>query len=149
MLFDHARALFGPLPLVLCRTGTFIRVFCGSNILILSLTITGTKFLLVCIFRSIPLMDDNFLSFTINIIVNVVMLLATMSKFYIEDRPNVAEVIKEKKYIKSNSRLLATEMTQFLKLSTWDTAMIHTFLVSQNINIYRSSFKPWTLRIQS
>ena len=38
-------------------------------------------------------MDDNFLSFTINIIVNVVMFLATMSKFYIEDRPNVAEVI--------------------------------------------------------
>ena len=93
MLFDHARALFGPLPLVLCRAGTFIRVFCGSNILILSLTITGTKFLLVFIFRSIPLMDDNFLSFTINIIVNIVIFLATMSKFYIEDRPNVGEVI--------------------------------------------------------
>ena len=92
MLFDQVRALFGPLPLVLCRTGTFIRVFCGSNILVLSLIITGTKFLLVCVFRSIPLMDDNFLSFTINIIVNVIMFLATMSKFYIEDRPNVAEV---------------------------------------------------------
>ena len=61
--------------------------------LVLSLIITGTKFLLVCIFRSIPLMDDNFLSFTINIIVNIVIFLATMSKFYIEDRPNVAEVI--------------------------------------------------------
>ena len=95
MLFDHARALFGPLPLVFCRAGTFIRVFCGSNILILSLTITGTKFLFVCIFQSIPLMDDNFLSFAINITVNVVMLLATMSKFYVEDRPNVAEVMKE------------------------------------------------------
>ena len=39
-------------------------------------------------------MDDNFLSFTINIIVNVIMFLATMSKFYIEDRPNVAEVMQ-------------------------------------------------------
>ena len=38
-------------------------------------------------------MDDNFLSFTINIIVNIVISLATMSKLYIEDRPNVAEVI--------------------------------------------------------
>ena len=38
-------------------------------------------------------MDENFLSFAINIIVNVIMFLATMSKFYIEDRPNVAEVI--------------------------------------------------------
>ena len=93
MFFDHVRALFGPLPSILCRTGTFIRVFCGSNILVLTLIITGTKFLLVCIFRSIPLMDDNFLSFTINIIVNIVIFLATMSKFYIEDRPNVAEVI--------------------------------------------------------
>ena len=93
MFFDHVRALFGPLPSILCRTGTFIRVFCGSNILVLSLIITGTKFLLVFIFRSIPLMDDNFLSFTINIIVNIVIFLATMSKFYIEDRPNVAEVI--------------------------------------------------------
>ena len=141
MLFDHARALFGPLPSVLCRTGTFIRVFCGSNILILSLTITGTKFLFVCIFQSIPLMDDNFLSFAINIIVNVVMLLATMSKFYIEDRPNVAEVIKENisnpGSLKTNSCLLVTE--------TRDMAMIHTFFMSQNIN----SFKPWTLHIQS
>ena len=40
-------------------------------------------------------MDDNFLSFVINTIVNVVMLLATMSKFYLEDIPNVAEVIKQ------------------------------------------------------
>ena len=87
-------ALFGPLPTILCRTGSFIRVFCGSNILVLSLIITGTKFLLVCVFRSIPLMDDNFLSFTINIIVNVVIFLATMSKFYIEEIPNVAEVMQ-------------------------------------------------------
>ena len=93
MFLDHVRALFGPLQSILCRTGTFIRVFCGCNILVLSLIITGTKFLLVFIFRSIPLMDDNFLSFTINIIVNIVIFLATMSKFYIEDRPNVAEVI--------------------------------------------------------
>ena len=122
MLFDHARALFGPLPLVLCRAGTFIRVFCGSKILILSLTITGTKFFFVCIFQSIPLMDDNFLSFVINTIVNVVMLLATMSKFYLEDIPNVAEVIK-----------------QNISNPTQDMAMILTFLVSQNIN----SFKPY------
>ena len=93
MFFDHVRALFGPLPSILCRTGTFIRVFCGSNMLVLSLIVTVTKFLLVCIFGSIPLMDDNYLSFTINIIVNIVIFLATMSKFYIEDRPNVAEVI--------------------------------------------------------
>ena len=94
-------------------------------------------------------MDDNFLSFAINIIVNVVMLLATMSKFYIEDRPNVAEVIKENILnlgsLKSNSCLLVTEMTQFHILPTRDMAMIHTFFMSQNIN----SFKPWTLHIQS
>ena len=95
MLFDHARALFGPLPSVLCRAVTLIRVFCRSNIFILSLTITGTKFFFVCIFQSIPLMDDNFLSFSINLTVNVVMLLAKMSKFYIEDRPSVAGVRKE------------------------------------------------------
>ena len=95
MFFDHVRALFGPLPSILCKTGTFIRVFCGCNMLVLSLIITGTKFFFVCIFQSIPLMDDNFLSFVINTIVNVVMLLATMSKFYLEDIPNVAEVIKQ------------------------------------------------------
>ena len=39
-------------------------------------------------------MDDNFLSFVINIIVNVVVFLATISKFYIEEIPNVAEVRK-------------------------------------------------------
>ena len=37
-------------------------------------------------------MDDDFLSFTINLNVNVLTFLGTMSKLYIEERPNVSEV---------------------------------------------------------
>ena len=142
MLFDHARALFGPLPLVLCRAGTFIRVFCGSKILILSLTITGTKFFFVCIFQSIPLMDDNFLSFVINTIVNVIMLLATMSKFYLEDIPNVAEVIKQNI---SNPTILYTANTghgndsHFFGISKYNILsnlinLTHTILITKALD---------------
>ena len=72
--------------------GTFVRVYIGSTGLILSLIITGTKFMFVCIFRSIPIMDDEFLSLSIVINVNVLSLLATMSKFYIDERSNMFEV---------------------------------------------------------
>ena len=89
---EHMRIVFGPLSTTLCRLGTFIRVFGSSNILVLSLIIMGTRFMFVCVFRSIPVIDEFFLSRTINIIVNVLTFLGTLAKFYIEDRPNVAEV---------------------------------------------------------
>ena len=89
---EQVRSVFGPLPSILCQFGSFIRVCSGISILLLSLVITGTKFTFFCIFRSIPTMDDHFLSFTININVNVLSFLATVSKFYIDSRPNVSEV---------------------------------------------------------
>ena len=99
---EHMRIVFGPLSTTLCRLGSFIRVFGGSNILVLSLIIMGTRFMFVCIFRSIPVIDEVFLSRTINIIVNVLTFLGTLAKFYIEDRPNVAEVSNRKLCIDLN-----------------------------------------------
>ena len=87
---EHIRIVFGPLSTT--RLGVFIRVFSGSNILVLSLIIMGTRFMFVCVFRSIPMIDEVFLSRAINIIVNILTFLGTLAKFYIEDRPNVAEV---------------------------------------------------------
>ena len=100
---EHSRIVFGPLSTTLCRLGSFIRVFSGSNILVLSLIIMGTRFMFVCVFRSIPVIDEVFLSRTINIIVNVFTFLGTLAKFYIEDRPNVAEVRNHKFYIDLNT----------------------------------------------
>ena len=87
---EHMRIVFGPLSTT--RLGVFIRVFSGSNILVLSLIIMGTRFMFVCVFRSIPMIDEVLLSWTINIIVNVLTFIGTLAKFYIEDRPNVAEL---------------------------------------------------------
>ena len=86
------RIATGPLPKSICRIGTAIRVFAGSSYNVLSLIITGTKFMFVCIFRSIPTMDDNFLSLTISLNVYVLIFLSTLTKFYLDDRPNVTEV---------------------------------------------------------
>ena len=102
---EHMRILFGPLSTTLCRLGCFIRVFSGSNVLVLSLIIMGTRFMFVCIFRSIPMIDEVFLSRTINIIVNILTFLGTLAKFYIEDRPNVAEVRNHKLCISTNNFL--------------------------------------------
>ena len=57
---EHMRIVFGPLSTTFCRLGTFIRVFSGSNILVLSLIIMGTRFMFVCVFRSIPMIDEIF-----------------------------------------------------------------------------------------
>ena len=103
---EHMRIVFGPLSTTLCRLGVFIRVFSGSNILVLSLIIMGTRFMFVCVFRSIPTINEVFLSRSINIIVNVLTFLGTLGKFYIEDRPNVAEVRNHKFCIDLNTVML-------------------------------------------
>lgn len=103
---EHMRIVFGPLSTTLCRLGSFIRVFSGSNVLVLSLIIMGTRFMFVCVFRSIPTINEVFLSRSINIIVNVLTFLGTLGKFYIEDRPNVAEVRNHKFCIDLNTVML-------------------------------------------
>ena len=49
------------------------------------------------------MIDEVFLSRTINIIVNVLTFIGTLAKFYIEDRPNVAEVRNHTFYIDLNT----------------------------------------------
>ena len=89
---ENLRIFSGPLPLSICKIGTFIRVYEASSLMVLSLIITGTKFVFVCVYRSIPTMNDNFLSLVIVLNTNILILLFTMSKFYIEDKSLMAEV---------------------------------------------------------
>ena len=89
---ENLRIFSGPLPLSICKIGTFIRVYEASSLMVLSLIITGTKFVFVCVYRAIPTMNDNFLSLVIVLNTNILILLFTMSKFYIEDKSLMAEV---------------------------------------------------------
>ena len=86
------RTVFGPMPNWLCQTGTFFTVFCPMNLALTSLAITTTKATFVYVFKSIPVMDDNFLRFSFQLIQNVLVILATAAKFYLEEKTTITSV---------------------------------------------------------
>ena len=86
------RTVLGPLPQWLCKTGTFFTVLCPMNLCLISLAITTTRFFFVCIYKSIPVMDDNFIRFSFQLIQNVVVVLATSAKFYLEEKATMTSV---------------------------------------------------------
>ena len=76
---DTIRAVYGPLPQKLCWVGVLSKNWSHYAVLLFTLAIILTKFMFICIFKSMPVMDDDFLllfiSTTINAIVVVIMYL--------------------------------------------------------------------------
>ena len=88
----NLRLLWGPLPETLCKMVTAFGVFNGINISILSFATTATKFAFIVWFRTIPVMDDNFLAFFINLNLTLLSILATFSKMMLQPSPTTVEV---------------------------------------------------------
>ena len=61
----NLRAIVGPLPGLVCKAVAFFNVFNGINLSLITLSITTTKFVFICYFQSIPVMDDNLISLII------------------------------------------------------------------------------------
>lgn len=62
---DTTRALYGPLPSVICELDHVFAIAYVTSGTIIGVAVTATKFAFVWIFKSIPSMDDTFLSFFI------------------------------------------------------------------------------------
>ena len=86
---DATRVVFGPLPVVVCKFGAFLKVLTVTKFCLLSFAMTLTKFVFINVFNSIPVMDDTFLTFVINSNITLMTILATAAKFYVESKENI------------------------------------------------------------
>ena len=92
------RTLIGPLPPVVCQLDLFIRTVTSTNIAMIIFVNTVAKFTFICIFKSIPSIDDNFLAAYALISINVISILMATLRVYLPGRPTPAHVLLESKY---------------------------------------------------
>ena len=95
---DTLRSVVGPLPYAVCTVNVYVKNLAHINISLFSLAMTATKFAYVCIYKSIPIMEDNFLSTVIFTTSNTISILAAAAKLYLPGRPilNVVNIIQFK-----------------------------------------------------
>ena len=89
---DALRAMFGPLPLGLCQFGTFVKGYVAVNLSMLTLSVTIIKFLLAYVYKSMPTMEDNFLSLVIVVTINIISFLATFGRMYANRKLHIHDV---------------------------------------------------------
>ena len=80
------RIFLGPLPLQICQFSHFGIIFPAINFLLITVSITGTKFLLVVIYKSMPTMDDKILAKIIVRSITFWSFLACLAKMFVEER---------------------------------------------------------------
>ena len=80
------RLFLGPLPLGVCQFSHFGIIFPGINFLLISVSITGIKFLLVVIYKSMPMMDDKILAKIIVRSITFWSFFACLAKIFVEER---------------------------------------------------------------
>ena len=97
---DALRSVVGPLPYVVCSVNVYMKNLAHINVSLFTLAITAAKFSFVCIYKSIPLMEDNFLSTVIYATSNTISILGAAAKFYLPGRPilNVVNTYIQQKY---------------------------------------------------
>lgn len=95
---DLLRVFVGPLPKPVCFFVVFMKNVLQLNMSMIAFCITLTKFLIICVYKSIPVMDDNFISLFLIILVNIISILITVSRKYLPGRP----ILNEVKFLKTN-----------------------------------------------
>lgn len=95
-IFGHGiatlRAVAGPLGSVLCGISSFANIFAGMNVCLLSVGITLTKYCFACVYKRIPNMDDNLVSFIMSSNIYMMSFLGTGAKFYLDPAKTMDEV---------------------------------------------------------
>ena len=80
---DALRVFVGPLPQELCSLGVFFKNFILTNISLITLIMTCTKFAFVYIYKSIPVMEDTFLSIFCYIGCSIISAFAAFSRMFL------------------------------------------------------------------
>ena len=92
-ILEILRFSFGPLPTFACRFFLFTYLWACLNSLTFITLISVVKFTFLCVYKSIPLMIDNFLSLYIFVVVIFINFLSLFGKFYIEEKILITERI--------------------------------------------------------
>ena len=90
-LLDVLRLIFGPLPRYISGPFLFIFIWSGMNASSFITLISVVKFVFICIYKSIPIMNDNFLSFFIFLAVTFNNFLALLTKYFYDEKLNIVE----------------------------------------------------------
>lgn len=92
---DMIRMLWGPLPAAICDIGVLAKNMFLASVSQTVLYMTLTKFLFVFVYKSIPSIDDDFLSVFIFVLVYIISLLASASRLSLPGRPILNKVNSE------------------------------------------------------
>ena len=103
---DLLRVLIGPLPMGICRLNIFMKNFVHLNILFFCLLLSLTRFTFVCIYKSMPTMEDSFISTYLYISTNMISALLTIVMFYCPGKPVLNEVNLDSSIINTDHLLL-------------------------------------------
>ena len=69
---DNFRAIYGPLPQTICSAVVFFKNVIYCNCVQFTICTTITRFVFVCIFKSIPVMDDKLVAHYLYASINMV-----------------------------------------------------------------------------
>ena len=126
-IIDSTRALFGPLPRFVCLFDLFVK-----NVTLMSIGLHGTfitimKYLCFCVYKSMPMMDDNFLSFFFFLISHMISMTTALIRICLPGRPVLNELIcvghfypqwyEESEAIQSHAYVLGTSLLTHIFLS--------------------------------
>ena len=68
---DCLRAAYGPLHPFLCDVNVFFKNYIHLNVVFYMAAITIAKFSFVCVYKSIPTIEDNFLATSLQLCINL------------------------------------------------------------------------------
>lgn len=86
------RLLLGPMPRSVCQVLTGVQVFTSINICLMALSVSGARFTFAYIYKTIPVMDDDFWVSLINRVIMTWSALVTLAKHYTEEKVIITEV---------------------------------------------------------
>ena len=86
------RIIFGPLPRPVCMVGIFLKNFYMHALAMNQFFKVCFKFSVAFYFKSMPIMDDNFLNLFLNLVYTVISSVIIFAKFYSPGRPVFNEV---------------------------------------------------------
>ena len=92
MTVDTIRGVFGPLPLPICTFAHTLKQILVLIAIQITLIMTFFKFSFIFVFKTIPIMEDKFLSLFIFISVNLSSCFIMISRLYIIQRPLLPQV---------------------------------------------------------
>lgn len=94
VVLQSVRPLYGPMPQLACRLviGIF-QVFVPMNICLMGLSVTGARFAFAYLYKAMPVIDDDFWVKLVTRVTVTWSALATIGKYYTEDKVMITEVI--------------------------------------------------------